>query len=257
MITEIEVAIETARQAGRLLMDHFGKELQVKYKAPGNPVTDVDGMTQRLIADLLHQAFPDYGFLGEEDSAPSGGESVRWIVDPIDGTINYFHDHPIFVVSIALEKADEITLGVVFAPYLDELYVAEKDHGATLNGNPIHVSQTAEMDKAVLGSGFPYNVWYDERDNLEQWRRFTKISLATRTSGSAAYDLCYVAAGRLDGYWELKLETWDAAAATLIIKEAGGLVTQVDGQPYHHLNQNLLASNGVLHHAMLEVLGKP
>lgn len=109
----------------------------------------------------------------------------------------------------------------------------------------------------MLGSGFPYNVWFDENDNLEQWRRFTKVALATRTTGSAAYDLCYVAAGRLDGYWELKLETWDAAAATLIVKEAGGLVTQVDGQPYHHLHRNLLASNGALHQAMLEILNKP
>jgi myo-inositol-1(or 4)-monophosphatase len=254
---ELAAAIQAARQAGRLLMDHFGKELQVKYKAPGNPVTDLDGMTQRLIADRLHRAFPDYGFLGEEDSASSEGESVRWIVDPIDGTINYFHDHPIFVVSIALEKAGEITLGVVYAPYLDELYAAEKGKGATLNGIPIHVSQTVEMDKAVLGSGFPYNVWYDDKDNLEQWRRFTKVALATRTTGSAAYDLCYVAAGRLDGYWELKLETWDAAAATLIVREAGGMVTQVDGQPYHHLNQHLLASNGVLHQEMLDILNNP
>lgn len=146
MITELTVAIQAARKAGRLLMDHFGQDIQVKYTAPGNPVTELDGLTQRLIADELRQAFPDYGFLGEEDSASSSGESVRWIVDPIDGTINYFHDHPIFVVSIALEKADEITVGVVYAPYLDELYTGEKGKGATLNGKTIHVSSTAEMD---------------------------------------------------------------------------------------------------------------
>ncbi len=257
MTLELDVAIQAARQAGQLLMDHFGKDLQVKYKAPGNPVTELDGLTQRLIADQLRQAFPDYGFLGEEDNASSSGVGARWIVDPIDGTINYFHDHPLFVVSIALEKDGQIAVGVVYAPYLDELYAAEKGKGATLNSKTIQVSKTDEINKAVLGSGFPYNVWYDENDNLEQWRRFTKVALATRTTGSAAYDLCYVAAGRLDGYWELKLETWDAAAATLIVKEAGGLVTQVDGQPYHHLHRNLLASNGVLHQAMLEILNKP
>jgi len=254
MKTEMDAAIEAAHLAGNLLMENFGKEQQVKYKGPGNPVTKLDGITQNLIVTHLSSLFPTYGFMGEEDNLQSAEENTRWIIDPVDGTINYIHNHPIFVVSIALEKAGRITLGVVYAPYLKELYAAELNQGATLNGKSIRVSKTAEIDKSVLGSGFPYFSEDNPHDNLEQWAQFTRIALATRTTGSAAYDLCYVAAGRLDGYWEFKLQPWDAAAATLIVKEAGGMVTQVDGQPYHHLHLNLLATNGLLHSKMLDIL---
>jgi myo-inositol-1(or 4)-monophosphatase len=255
-MSEINTAIIAARRAGQLLRDHYNKPHQVSYKGVIDLVTEMDKQSERLATDILRKAFPEYGILGEEGSNSPGPYTCRWIIDPLDGTTNYTYSYPLFGVSIALEKQGEITLGVVYNPILDELFTAEKGGGAYLNGTTIHVTSTNEMGKSLLASGFPYDVWSGPVNNCCEWERYIKITLSLRCDGSAALDLCHTACGRLDGYWELDLEPWDIAAGALIVQEAGGLVTQVNGKPFSHLQRSILASNGHLHQAMLDVLTK-
>ena len=203
---------------------------------------------------MLKHEFPDYDLLGEESSKAIRSEGPIWIIDPLDGTTNYARDYPLFAVSIALEKNAEVVAGVVYNPLLDELFVAEKGGGATLNGEPIHVTQTQELGKALLASGFPYDVWSNPANNCEEWTRFIRRTMSVRCDGSAALDLCHVAAGRLDGYWELDVQAWDMAAGALMVKEAGGKISLTSGAPFNLYQRNILASNGHLHEAMLEVL---
>ena len=256
MSHELEAATDAARAAGGLLREQLGKMRQVRHKGPADLVTDLDQRTEDLIASLLREAFPTYGTVGEEGGEQFVSDNPRWLVDPIDGTVNYIRGYPFFSVSIALEREGEVSVGVVYNPILDELFVAEKGKGATLNGQPIQVSATASLDQSVLASGFPYDVWTSEADNSREWRRFLKRALSLRSDGSAALDLCHVAAGRIDGYWELELGPWDMAAGALIAQEAGGSVTQVDGDRFDPYKRNVLASNGRLHAEMLAVLKK-
>jgi myo-inositol-1(or 4)-monophosphatase len=253
-MSEINIAIEAARRAGYALHDHYNKPHEVSYKGIIDLVTEMDHESEHLVTEILRQSFPEYGILGEEGSKSTASYSCRWIIDPLDGTTNYTYSYPLFSVSIALEKQGEITLGVVYNPILDELFSAEKGAGACLNGTPIHVTNTKELGKSLLASGFPYDAWSNPRNNTCEWERFIKTTISLRCDGSAALDLCHTACGRLDGYWELDLEPWDMAAGALIVQEAGGIVTQVDGKPFSHLQRSVLASNGCLHKAMLDVL---
>jgi myo-inositol-1(or 4)-monophosphatase len=256
MSHELEAATDAARAAGELLCEELGNMRQVRHKGPADLVTDLDQRTEDLIASLLREAFPTYGLVGEEGGEQFVSDNPRWLVDPIDGTVNYIRGYPFFSVSIALERGGEIWVGVVYNPMLDELFVAEKGKGASLNGQPIQVSATASLDQSVLASGFPYDVWTSKTDNSREWRRFLKRALSLRSDGSAALDLCHVAAGRIDGYWELELGPWDMAAGALIVQEAGGSVTQVNGDHFYPYKRNVLASNGRLHAEMLAVLKK-
>jgi myo-inositol-1(or 4)-monophosphatase len=209
-----------------------------------------------MVTETLRQSYPEYGILGEGGSKSTAPYNCRWIIDPLDGTTNYSYSYPLFGVSIALEKQAEITLGVVYNPLLNELFIAKKGGGAYLNGTSIHVTGTIELGKSLLASGFPYDVWSSSRNNLNEWENLVKKTISIRCDGSAALDLCHTACGRLDGYWELDLEAWDMAAGALIVQEAGGLVTQVDGTPFSHMQRNMLASNGHLHQLIINELEK-
>jgi myo-inositol-1(or 4)-monophosphatase len=254
MTTELEAAISAARAAGRLLYERLGATHQVRRKGPADLVTETDRQAEDLIAGVLREACPDYGLLGEEGGERFVSHNPRWLVDPLDGTANYIRGYPFFAVSIALEWNRQITLGVVYNPTLNELFAAERGKGATLNGLPIHVSNTVSLGDSVLASGFPYDAWTNEADNGQQWHRLLKRALSLRSDGSAALDLCHVAMGRIDGYWELELGPWDMAAGALIVQEAGGTVSLVNGTSFSPYGRNVLASNAHLHAEMLAVL---
>ena len=254
MTSEAKAAITAARAAGQLLRERLGTSFQVRHKGPADLVTEIDRQAQDLIAGMLEEAFPTYGLLGEEGGGRDVADGPRWIVDPIDGTINFTRSYPFFAVSIALERDGELAAGVVYNPILDELFVAEKGQGATVNGSPIHVSSTDRLEDSVLTSGFPYEVWTSDEDNSHEWRSLLKRALSMRCDGCASLDLCHVAMGRLDGHWELELGPWDMAAGALVVQEAGGSVTQVTGEPFTPYGRGILASNGHLHDEILAVL---
>jgi myo-inositol-1(or 4)-monophosphatase len=203
----------------------------------------------------LRADFPTYGFIGEEGSGTSSPQGTNWIVDPVDGTTNYAKGYPFFAVSIALEVDREIVLAVVYNPVLDECFSAEKGRGANLNGKPLKVSDVGELDHALVASGFPYDSWTNPVDNLAGWGRLVKRALSVRCDGAASLELCHIAAGRLDAYWEIDLEIWDMAAGALIVREAGGAVTSVSGQELNLQQRDVLATNGRLHPDILLVLG--
>jgi myo-inositol-1(or 4)-monophosphatase len=253
-MSEIDIAIHAARFAGHTLRQHYNDPHQVSYKGIIDLVTEMDQASERLVTGILHDAFPDYGILGEEGGNSTGSHTYRWVIDPLDGTTNYTYRYPLYSVSIALEKQGEVVLGVVYNPTLDELFVAEKGSGATMNGKTIHVSDAAELGKSLLASGFPYDAWSIREDNCREWERFIKSTISVRCDGCASLDLCHIACGRLDGYWELALSPWDMAAGALIAQEAGGVVTRTNGKPFSHLQPSILASNGHLHQTMLDVL---
>lgn len=253
-MNEINVAVHPAKQAGNLLRESFKLQHRISYKGVINMVTEIDKESERLITEILGQSFPDYGFLGEEGSLVEGNGESRWIVDPIDGTTNYAHSYPLFAISIALEVKGEVVLGVVYNPLLDEMFTSQKGKGSFVNGEAIHTTDNAELSKAMLASGFPYDVWSSPINNCPEWERFIKHTVSVRCDGVASLDLAYVAAGRIDGYWELNLEPWDMAAGALIVQEAGGQVSLSSGKNFSIYNRNILASNGSLHRSMLEML---
>jgi myo-inositol-1(or 4)-monophosphatase len=249
---ELEEAISAAREAGEVLREGFGWQHSVRYKGEVDLVTEVDEQAERVIKEILLGAFPSYGMLAEESGRSSGREDARWIVDPLDGTTNYAHGLPIFAVSIALERAGEVVLGVVHDPIREETYLAERGGGATLNGEPIKVSDNDELIQALIATGFPYDR-AEMPEALELFGRFAAITRGMRRLGSTALDLCYVAAGRLDGYYERGIWAWDIAAGGLILEEAGGKVTDYRGAGLNLEGRQIVASNGYLHSAMMEL----
>jgi myo-inositol-1(or 4)-monophosphatase len=254
MPSELETAIEAAHRAGAFLREHYGKLQTVSFKGPIDLVTEIDRQVETMVAGLLLEAFPVYGFFGEEGAAARRAGPATWIVDPLDGTTNFAHAYPLFAVSIALEVQGETRLGVVYNPLLDELFTAEKGAGARLNGRPIQVSAAASLAEALVASGFPYDAWSNPADNTREWSRSVKQVLSPRCDGCASLDLCHVAAGRLDGYWEIDLQPWDMAAGALIVTEAGGMVSPIGGGLFTPHQPSVLASNGRLHAALLEML---
>ncbi len=253
MDRELNAAIEAALQAGDFLRRNFGKANALRYKSAIEVVSELDGETEQMIAKRLQGEFPHYGFLGEEGHRQES-QAGFWVVDPIDGTTNYVRRIAVFAVSIGLVVEKEVVVGVIYQPMTDELFAARKGGGATLNGKPIRVSEVDSIGKALVGSGFPYDAWSSERDNLTQWGRAVKQAFAVYCTGVAALGLCDVAAGRIDGYWELHLHPWDIDAGACIVQEAGGVVTQVDGQPFDPLGHTVLANNGQIHAAMLKMI---
>jgi myo-inositol-1(or 4)-monophosphatase len=254
LVRELEIAVAAAETAGEVLRSGFGREQTVKYKGKVDLVTDVDERAEAVIGEMLRGAFPGYGMLAEEGGRRLGEGDSRWIVDPLDGTTNYAHGLPIFAVSIALERAGEVVLGVVHDPMRGETYVAERGGGATLNGEPIRVSDTDEPIRALLVTGFPYDR-SDMGTAVELFGRLTELTQGVRRLGAAALDLCYVAAGRLDAYYEKGLHAWDVAAGSLILKEAGGRITDYRGRELDLEGREIVGSNGLLHTVLLEAIG--
>ncbi len=255
MTKKLDAAISAAREAGEVLREGFGWQHSVRYKGEVDLVTEVDEQAERVIREILLGAFPAYGMLAEEGGALVGEEDARWIVDPLDGTTNYAHGLPIFCVSIALERADKVVLGVVHDPMREETYAAERGRGATLNGEPIRVSGTDEPIRALIATGFPYDR-IEMPKALDLFGRFAALTRGMRRLGSTALDLCYVAAGKLDGYYERGIWAWDIAAGSLILEEAGGKVTDYRGGELDLESREIVASNGALHPAMTELTGE-
>jgi myo-inositol-1(or 4)-monophosphatase len=253
---EFETAISAARGAGELLREGFGRQHSVRYKGEVDIVTEVDERAERLITEILLAAFPTYGMLAEESGRVVGQEEdIRWVVDPLDGTTNYAHGLPIFAVSIALETSGEVVLGVVHDPMNEETFTAERGKGATLNGEPISVSDTDEPIRALIATGFPYD-HAKMPEALELFGRFEGLTRGMRRLGATALDLCYVASGRLDGYYERGIWAWDIAAGSLILEEAGGKVTDYRGGKLNLEGREIVASNGALHPAMTNLTGE-
>ncbi|MGH7356357.1 MAG: inositol monophosphatase family protein [Candidatus Rokuibacteriota bacterium] len=252
---ERRVAVDAARAAGRLLIDALPRSHRIASKSSVTDlVTEMDTRAEALIVERLRSAFPDDAVLGEESGAAAGRSGRRWIIDPLDGTTNYAHGVPIFAVSIALEAASRVELGVAYLPWDDELYIAERGAGASLDGARLAVSATETLDESLLVTGFPYDIRVQPDNNLREYGAFSLRSRGVRRSGAAVADLAYVAAGRFDGYWELRLQPWDVAAGTLLVEEAGGRVTGIDGGPLDLAAPSLVASNGRIHEDILATL---
>jgi myo-inositol-1(or 4)-monophosphatase len=251
----LAVAVDAARSAGRLLRDEIGRVRRIRHKASViDIVTEMDQRAEALILERLLAAFPDHGVLAEESGATEGRSEFRWLIDPLDGTTNYAHGLPVYAVSVALERAGIVELGVAYDPSREECFVAERGRGAALNGEPIRVSNARVLDEALLVTGFPYDIRTSPETNLPEHAALSVRAQAVRRLGSAVLDLAWVACGRLDGFWELTLNPWDVAAGGLIVLEAGGRVTTVEGGPWRVEGPGILASNGPLHAAILDAL---
>jgi myo-inositol-1(or 4)-monophosphatase len=248
-------AWEAANQAGALIRETWQEPKKIAYKGAIDLVTPVDRDSERRIVTVLKRNFPGHSILAEEETDLINAQSPYcWIIDPLDGTTNFVHSYPQFCVSIALEHDGEVILGLVYDPLRRECFSAIKGQGAALDGNPIKVSAVDELDKALLATGFPY----DRRDQADYYLAFFKAFMirtqGIRRSGSAALDLCYLACGRIDGFWELKLRPWDTAAASLIIEEAGGKLSDFSGNKFTIRGTETLASNGAIHDEMVKVV---
>ena len=243
-----------ARQAGTILRAGYQKEHRVGYKGVIDLVTEIDHQSEEFLLENIQRDFPEDDILAEE-SGGSTGDGPQWYIDPLDGTVNYAHNIPFFCVSIAYASKAGLNLAVVYDPMREEMFSAERGRGAQLNGRPLKVSSATDLQKSLLVTGFPYDVQNPEINNLNNFTHFTKISQGVRRLGSAALDLCYVAAGRFDGYWEMALKPWDVAAGGLICAEAGGRVTNVFGEPdFISPPQSVLASAPDIYARMLEEL---
>ena len=252
----LALATRLAREAGAIQRERYETELSIGTKsAPVDLVTEVDRRCEAHIVETLLRERPADSILAEEGSNhDTPGARWRWVIDPLDGTVNYAHGYPRFCVSIGVEQHGQRSVGVVYDPLLDELYQATAGGGAFRNGNVIRTTEEHELGRGLFATGFAYDVHSAKQDNLDHFARFVKNARAVRRDGSAALDLCYVASGRLDGYWELKLHPWDVAAGALIVEEAGGRVSDLLGSPLPSDGSSVLASNGPLHDAMLRLL---
>jgi myo-inositol-1(or 4)-monophosphatase len=246
--------IKAAYEAGKLLMDKFESGIRVEFKGKNDLVTEADRQAEALVVKLIRQRYPDHDFLAEEGDYGVSGSDHRWIIDPLDGTTNYAHGFPWFAVSIALEIKGRLELGVVYNPYVGDFYIAERGCGAFLNERRLHVSTIATLERSLLATGFAYDHKKCKANNYDYFTRFQKDAQACRRPGAASLDLASVAAGRFDGFWELKLKPWDLAAGILLIEEAGGLVSDFDGLPMTLETQECMASNRLIHKEMQEIL---
>jgi myo-inositol-1(or 4)-monophosphatase len=255
----LEVGKKAALEAGRMLRDGLGEGRKIAYKGVVDLVTDFDTRAQELIFSRLSSAFPGHGFLAEEGLSRGVESEFRWVFDPLDGTTNFAHRFPIFSVSIALEYQGRIILGVVYDPMREEMFEAVEGKGAFLNGRRIRVSAVDDLNRSLLATGFPYDLRVSPVNNIAHFNNFLVRAQAVRRCGSAALDLCYVACGRFDGFWELKLKPWDHAAGALIVEEADGRVSDFRGGKFTIASPESLASNGRIHEAMIRALtlGKP
>lgn len=252
----LKTALTEAAHAGaKEILRFFNKEFKVSNKeGVNNLVTEADHAAEKAIIEVIHRYFPDHQVLGEESGAIEQDSAYKWIVDPIDGTVNFAHGIPLNCVSIAIEHEGEIIMAAVYNPHLNEFFFAEKGRGATLNDRPIRVSEQQEAIHACLVTGFPYTYIHMPNGPLEIFERFVRKGVPVRRLGSAAIDLCWVACGRFDGFYEHKLEPWDSAAGYLIVEEAGGRVTDLNGDKFSVYQHRLLATNGRIHDEMVEII---
>jgi myo-inositol-1(or 4)-monophosphatase len=240
---------ELAREAGSLLMSYFGK-VAIEYKGDVDLVTVADRNSEELIVGRIRKLWPGHDLMGEEGSRTETGSDFRWYIDPLDGTTNFAHGFPVFCVSMGLEHKGERIVGVIYDPTRDELFTAEKGSGSTLNGKPISVSNTRRLAESLLATGFPSHKRH-KNPNIHFYHQITLRSHGVRLAGSAALDLCNVASGRCDGFWEFNLNPWDTAAGVLLVEEAGGKVTNFTGGPFAISSREVLASNVVIHDELL------
>ncbi len=255
MSEAVQVAIEAALAAGAILRERKDSIGEISYKEFYDPVTEVDLLCEKTIIDRIKQTFPDHDILAEESGNAQGSSSPsKWIIDPLDGTLNFSHGYPCYCVSIGLEHEGKLEVGVIYNPCLDELFVAELGKGATLNSKPIKVSTVPTLRESLLVTGFHPKVINSTDDNLNHFCTFMKSCQAVRRPGSAAMDLVYTAMGRFEGFWELKLFPWDVAAGALIVAEAGGTLSKFDGSPATIYDGEILVSNGLVHQEMVDIL---
>lgn len=255
----LDLAVQLAREAGDILKHYAGREKQVEFKGRANLVTIADKESEALVIRGIQQRYPDHAILAEESGiteASKPGSKVRWVIDPLDGTTNYAHQYPFYCVSIAVEEDGVVTCGAVYDPCRDEMFSGARGQGAFMNGAPIHVSDVGQLSHALLLTGFPYDFREKIDVSLAHFRGFLMESQAVRRGGSAALDICHMAAGRCDGFWELKLQPWDTAAGGVIAEEAGALITDFAGGPFSIYMKEILASNGLIHDEMKAVLAK-
>ncbi len=250
----LEVAEKAAREAGVILLENLGKVKEIEFKAKNSLVTEVDKLSEEIIISNIRSSFPEHAIFAEESGRDSSESEYVWLIDPIDGTTNYAHAYPFFSISIALEINGEVEVGLVYDPVKDEMFTAEKGKGAFLNEESITVSKSHAIEHSHVCTGFMHEVEWMVEANIKHFGNFIRRARAVRRDGSAALDLCYVACGRFDGFWELGLNPWDTAAAVLILKEAGGQVSTFTGDEYSIYEKEILASNSIVHEQMIEIL---
>jgi len=243
---------QIAREAGDLLMEHFGK-VDIEYKGEVDVVTAADRESEKLIVERLTKLWPDHDLMGEEGARRTSGSDNRWYIDPLDGTTNFAHGYPVFCVSIALERRGELIAGTVYDPTRREMFAAEKGAGSFLNDRAMRVSKTGRLAEGLIATGFPSQKRH-KNPNIHFYHHITLQTHGVRRAGSAAMDLAYTAAGRYDGYWEFNLNPWDTAAGVLLVREAGGVVSDLDGGAFDIASKEVVASNGKLHPALLHEL---
>lgn len=248
----LEKATEVAKESGALLKDLFHRPHQISYKRPADLLTEADKRSEAMIVEYLRRNFPSHAIVGEEGGGQKTGSDYCWYVDPLDGTTNFAHGFPVFCTTLGLSYRNEVIAGVVYDPMREELFTAEKGGGAFLNGERLHVSRNATLRESLLATGFP--PFASNHDlNIEFYFRFTMLSHGIRRAGSAALDLCSVASGRYEGFWEFKLNPWDKAAGCLMVTEAGGRVASISDSAFDLLGDEVFASNGLVHDEMLKV----
>jgi myo-inositol-1(or 4)-monophosphatase len=254
----LPTAESIAREAGALLREFYHRGVRTEYKGDVDLVTEADRASEALIGTRLRAAFPDHGIYGEEGTRQALDSEFRWYVDPLDGTTNFAHGFPVFCVVLGCERRHpglapdedgEMVAGVIYDPLRDEMFSAARGQGATLNGQPIHVSRTKSMQESLIATGFPSQKRH-RSPNVHFYQEFTLRSHGVRRAGSAALDLAYVACGRLDGYWEFQLNPWDTSAGYLLMEEAGGRITHFDGSKFTLDSREILATNGLIHNEM-------
>jgi myo-inositol-1(or 4)-monophosphatase len=250
----LDVARKSALKAGGLLKGYLGKVAKVEYKAKNSLVTEADRLAEDLIIKTIKERYPAHGIFAEESGIDRQGSNYLWIIDPLDGTTNFTHTYPFYSVSIALEIDGEVKIGVIYDPTKDEMFIGERGRGARMNDQKIVVSDALKLEESNLCTGFIHTADWMVEENLRHFGHFIRRARAVRRDGSAALDLCYVACGRYDGFWELGLNPWDTAAGYLIVEEAGGKVTKFGGDEYSISDQEIIASNGKIHDEMIDVI---
>lgn len=250
----LEFAIQCALESGKIQAEYFQKKIGIHHKGEIDIVTDVDIACQQKIIELIEEKYPEDSIIAEEKANIFDEKRNKWIVDPLDGTTNYAHGYPFFCTSIAYEVGGEVVVGVVYNPIFKELFFSQKGEGAYFNGEKIHVSGINDMKQALLSTGFPYDLPTNTNNNINHFVHFLYKAQAVRRDGSAAMNLSYIACGRFDGHWEMKLNPWDMAAGMLMVKEAGGTITDFKGERFSIYGDELVASNGLLHDRLIEVL---
>ncbi|MBC8384403.1 MAG: inositol monophosphatase [Candidatus Cloacimonetes bacterium] len=246
---------EIAREAGAIIRDGYHSELtNIEHKGQIDIVTEIDLQSEIHLKKRISQKFPDDNIISEETSSGYDFGQRNWIIDPLDGTTNFSHKFPVCAVSIGLEIDGIISSGVVYNPILDEMFSAERGKGAFYNDESIRVSETGEISNSLIATGFPYDRWQNGDHYIREYLAFMKRCQGVRRVGAAAVDLCYVAMGRLDGFFERKLKPWDMAAGSLIVAEAGGNISRFNGNKWHYLDDTIIASNGIIHNRMIDIL---